>query len=796
MPEYFTGRVHSVIFENVSQAFYILKIKVDRDPQQGDEHDFQASAGALITVRGTIPGLHVEVGTWFGFEGNWVRHETYGRQVEITRAPVIRGEWTPKTVKKVLGAHGVGRMTLQVLHERFGDELVEALSDPVMLEDVPGIDQFSAQHIVARWQAVKAMFQALSLLSEFSLPRQKIDQVWITFGDDTERILSDDPWRLVQVDGIDFKQADEIALRMGCDMASPERLIGALLYVMKARRGMGHLYMLTGDLVVAVRDLVGGDLDKAAVAHALKAAHAEGLVVLDRKTRPGIVAVYEPWLYQIEKNSSDLLRERLESARLTDEKAIRSYTKMLGQVGTESAKYAKENPDDVEGTAKAALREWTEGSRVLLQDLQMNAALNALLESVSVITGLPGTGKTFTLRTVVKVLQDAEVPFLLVAPTGIAAKRVWSVTGAEAFTIHRAFQAMGMDMDETRESTYAGIVGASGGMSGADGSAEQWGFDQESPHPAEVIIVDESSMVDQHLLYRILNCTSKKCRVVFVGDAAQLPSVGPGNVLRDLIHSGVCPVTRLTEIYRQEDTSDIVLAAHAINSGQIPTPTPGKTDFSVVEIHSEDRILDTILSTVSKLYGKHANFQVLSPRHAGTLGVTNLNARMRGILNPKQPGLQEMRLGSETIREGDRVMVVKNNYQYEIFNGDVGKIVSLDRKEKEVLVKIWGPPEIVVRLPFKEAPSHLRLAYAMTVHKSQGQEYDVIVMPWVNGFRHQLQRNLIYTAITRARKKVILFGHSTALKKAILNNEVQGRNTLFPERLQFIEERLPQALEA
>jgi len=262
-----------------------------------------------------------------------------------------------------------------------------------------------------------------------------------------------------------------------------------------------------------------------------------------------------------------------------------------------------------------------------------------------------------------------------------------------------------------------------------------------------------------------------------------LLSFGPGNVLRDLIDSAMFPVTRLTEIYRQEDTSDIVLAAHAINEGRTPVPTPGKNDFAVAEIHSEENVLEKMLETVEKLYHKHTNFQVLSPRHAGTLGVTNLNARMRGILNPKSPGLQEMRLGAETIREGDRVMVVKNNYQYEIFNGDVGKVMRLDRKEKHVEVKIWGPPEMVVKLPFKEAPSHLRLAYAMTVHKSQGQEYDVIVMPWVTGFRHQLQRNLIYTAITRAKKKAILFGHPVAVGKAVQNNEVQARNTLFPERL-------------
>jgi len=667
-----------------------------------------------------------------------------------------------------------------MLSDHFGDDLENALGDAERLQEVRGIDQMSAEHIVSRWHAVKAMFQALSFLSEFDLPKVKIDQVWSMFGDRVEKVLAEDPWKLVQIDGIEFKQADEIALRMGLPLDSDKRIQGAVLHMVKIRRGMGHLYMLSGDLFAAVKEVIP-DVTTEQIAHTLKACHQEQSIVLDRKTRPGTVAIYEPWPFLIEHESARLLIERTSHARF-DEEDVRTYTKMLGAVGVKTTEYAEQNPEDLEGTARQALEEWTSGSKVALEQLQMQAALSALIYPVSIITGLPGTGKTFCLRTVVKVLQDAGVSFLLVAPTGIAAKRVQSVTGAEASTIHRAFQARGIDGDDDRESTYAGIVGTSEGAS-SDGSGEIWGYDESSPHPAEVLIVDESSMVDQHLLYRILTCTQKRCRIVFVGDAAQLPSVGPGNVLRDMISSELFPVTRLTEIYRQEDTSDIVLAAHAINSGEIPQPTPGKTDFALFEIQTEERVLETLLSTIQKLYAKHANFQVLSPRHAGTLGVTNLNSRIRSLLNPKQAGLREMRLGTETVREGDRVMVVKNNYQYDIFNGDVGKVVRLDRKKKEVKIRIWGPPETEVFLPFRTASSHLRLAYAITCHKSQGQEYDVILMPWVSGFRRQLQRNLIYTAITRARRKVCLFGHPTALARAVGNREVDTRNTLFPERL-------------
>ncbi|GAG61655.1 unnamed protein product, partial [marine sediment metagenome] len=264
---------------------------------------------------------------------------------------------------------------------------------------------------------------------------------------------------------------------------------------------------------------------------------------------------------------------------------------------------------------------------------------------VSILTGLPGTGKTTTLRVVVKVLQDANIPFLLVAPTGIAAKRLSSVTGAEASTIHRAFGAKGIDDGGDREATYAGIVGMSSGEVGADGSNEFWGFSATQPHPAKVVICDESSMVDQHLLFRLLTCTSKKCRLVFVGDAAQLPSVGPGNVLRDLITSQVFPVTDLQEIFRQDEASDIVLAAHSIHSGTVPKFSEKSKDFTFAEVRDETKIQEAMTATVKKLYDKKINFQVLSPRHGSQLGVTNLNLRIRDLLNPKSPGLKEMRLG-------------------------------------------------------------------------------------------------------------------------------------------------------
>ena len=765
MPKYFSGRVHSVVFANDAQSFYILKVLLD-------------DTSAPVTVRGNIPGIQVRIGTWFGFEAKWETHEQYGKQLKIFKAPIVKGGWNADNARKVLAAHGVVESVLDRIHKHFGEDLPKVLDDADKLQEVSGVNEFSALHIVSRWKSVKAMFQTLGFLSDFNLPKVKLDQIWARFGDDAENVLSDDPWALVQIDGITFEQADEVGRRLGLPLDSDNRVRGAALYVSKSQRGAGHLYLTPDEMTAGIKRHVPG-ADNATVARVLKLAHDEKTLMLDNKTVPGKLAIYEPWFFRIEKNSAQLLRDRYYNAALVG-KPLEDYLKALGTVGDRTEEKFKAGCD-LEEVAAEALDEWADTSKLVLSDNQKKGAVNALTQPISVLTGLPGTGKTTTLRVVVKVLQDAGIPFLLVAPTGIAAKRLQSVTGAEASTIHRAFGAKGSN-DEEREATYAGVVGDLVDTVGTDGSEEFWSYSEQQPHPAKVVIVDESSMVDQHLLYRLISCTSDEARLVFVGDAAQLPSVGPGDVLRDLVKSDQFPVVALKDIYRQKDTSDIVIAAHAIHAGEVPHFKDSK-DFSFLEIQDETQIRDTILKMVKALYDRRTNFQVLSPRHSGELGVTSLNLHIRELLNPKSPSLKEMRLGSETIREGDRVMVAKNNYRYEIFNGDVGKVARLDPKLKEVTIKIHGPPVMQVQLPFKDAPSLLRMAYCVTVHKSQGQEYDVIVIPWSTTFRRQLQRNLIYTAITRARKKVIIVGHTKALETAVLNSNVDTRNTLFPDRL-------------
>lgn len=761
---HYSGRVHTVFFADEEKAFYILRMTLDAE--------YQSGGLTTVTVKGEVPGLKIGIGTWFGWEAVGVEDPVYGPQQKVVRAPVIQGEWTPEIAGRILLGQGVGASLVEKLRNHLGEDMVAALNDAERVRTVPGFTRNTAEHVSGRWAVARAHYRALEFLGDLGLPQGRIKQVWQLFGDKAQEVLSTNPWALVQMDGVTFADADAVAERLSlpCAPNNPLRVRGAVLQASNAGRGYGHLYSSTGDLLEAVRtcDPLMADGD---IARALKGLADEGLLVLDRNTQPGTVAVYDPWSHKLEAESARLLVERRTTAALSEQARAR-YIKALGDDGSELS---------LGEAVTMALARVSAASGLTLATLQEQGVVNALTEPVSVLTGLPGTGKTTALRAVILLLQEAGVQALILAPTGIAAKRVSSVTGAPASTIHRAFQAKGIEGGK-RAATYSGVTGASDKGSDADGSDEVWGYSEGRPHPAEIVIVDESSMVDQHVLYRILTCTRKDARLVFVGDAAQLPSVGPGNVLKSLVGSGLFPTVSLTEIYRQGGASPIVIAAHAVHRGEVPEAPVG-TDFALYPMQDEVTIAQALVAMSLKLYGARIQFQVLSPRHSGTVGVTLLNQRLREALNPKQPGLQEVRFGGEVLREDDRVMVVKNNYKLGVFNGDLAKVASIDRKAKEIEIKVHGPPVQHVRIPFSEAVSLLRLAYAVTVHKVQGLEFDVILMPMVTSFGRQLRRNLFYTAITRARKKVALVGQYAALARAVNDSQEEARNTLFLQRL-------------
>jgi len=768
LPTYYSGYVQTLTYEDPIQNFYIFKFKPDTG-EDGLPTD-------KVSVTGNVPGMVLHEGMWLAFEAEWVTHPQYGRQLKITRAPAVKETWSPPEILNLLRNFGIRSFDLDALASSSPPEAFSGtLLSPTALVN-QGLSQEVADTVSSTWRRITVYFKTLNFLSTtVNLPANLTATVWSVFGDTAEEVLSSDPWRLIEIPQITFRMADEAALRLGLSLDNPNRIRGAAAHALKERES-GHLFQTTQQIFQSVQMNVP-DVSPSRLGAALASLIIDGSAVLDKSTRPGTMAVYHPWLYDLEASSAASLRLRMQTATLDP-----NYGKALTSVGPKTAAAHVSHPNDPHAVANAAIEEWGEQIHLKLSSFQKEGVLNALTQPVSILTGLPGTGKTSALKAAVQILKDASVPYLLCAPTGIAAKRLETVTGSFAYTIHRAFGAQSASSDDGADQTYIGVTGTQNKQTSTPGDDGSWDFGPTNPHPAKVIIVDESSMVDQHLLYRILQCTSPECRIVFVGDAAQLPSVGPGNVLRELITSGLFPTVKLTEIFRQEETSSIVYAAHAIHRGQVPQ---SGGDFVLVHATSEQAAFETTVRIAEKLYEKRANFQVLSPRHGGTVGVTALNATLRDLLNPKDLGKAEIKIGGDMIREDDRIMVIQNNYKLGVYNGDTGKIASIDRRARIVQVKIHGDKPLLIAVDFNKVSRLLRLAYAVTVHKAQGLEYDIVVVPVVDAFRHQLQRNLYYTAITRAKKKVFLVGTESALKSAVLNAREDDRNTLLGARLRI-----------
>lgn len=791
MSNYYSGRVTRIVFARKSQGFYILKMSLDSEGDKSEgpfktqslSDPFGSKYDDLVVVKGYIPGLEVKTGLWFGFEAKWVTDPKYGRQLSINRAPVL-GDWIdPSAVVRMLRENGVDDMIAYRLEKVFGKDLCVALENTDRVKKEMAISSFDAEFITNRWKRVKNKYLSLELAYTLSIPRRKVAEIWEVFGEDAEKVLRERPWDLVYIDGIRFSEMDKLAQKAGLSLDSPERLESAVVYATRKGLQHGDLYLTTDRLLGGVNSLVGDQSNKR-IAQAVKDAIDNSFLYLDTETKRGLKAVYLFWAYLLEEESAEMLCSRLQITKDRDD--------LWGLTGvgpkTESV---FDSSASVEEVIKTAIEECSEDMGFHLSEEQSQALFNALRYSVSVVSGLPGTGKSTSMKVLVEILRRSTSTMLLMAPTGIAAKRLGSVTQEMSYTIHRALRARATE-EKKRDSSYVGVTGDALEKKKLQGPHSNWGHDRNEPHHADYIIIDEFSMVDQNLLFRILSGTLPQATLVFVGDAAQLPSVGPGNVLRGIINSETVPVTRLTKIFRQKETSDIVTAAHAIFRGEVPQ-TDVKSDFCLIEQHDQSVALQIILKIVGRLYEKASDwdegpppsFQVLSPRHRGVLGVTNLNIQIRDVVNPPKRGLKELGKDKDLIREGDRVMIIKNDYGRDVYNGDIGKIVSIDLVSKRVRVKIHGINGKSVTFNTYEAMKMLRLAYACTVHKYQGLEVDTVIMPLVPQFGRQLQRNLLYTAITRAKKKVVLVGSQSALTRAVQNTKEDERNTLLVERLQY-----------
>ncbi len=675
MSQTFSGRVNSVLYR--SEDFYIVKFITDE--------------GRTYTAKGYFPFQTTKVGTWISFEGSWIEHKTYGKQISVTRSPVEPSEWTDQRVDSVLSSNGVGpqiRSSLKVLATSKGCKLYDLVNSGDLSDS--DLDEFNQQFVLSRWKSTRMLFEASYFLSKAGVPATSLGKIWSTLGDELEEKITSDPWVLVKVAGINFKQADEVAIRLGVSLDNPGRMRGAVLSAVSDVYKDGHSFAGPGQIVNRVNSMVPGSMaGLPEVAKAIKELKEEEQLVVERNLGE-FTAIYDPWVAMMEEFCAKALVDRKSSATVELEKSF----------------------------IESEITKWSDGMGISITDSQMKAAVSAITEPVSILTGLPGTGKTTTLQVVVSVLRDLSTPFLLVAPTGIAAKRVASVTGASASTIHRAFSASGFDTGGDRESTYVGVTGNTS-KSSIDNSGEVWEYGPGNPYPAKMVIIDECSMVDLHMLYRIMQGTAEDCRIMFVGDPYQLPSVGAGDVLRNLVESKSFTHSHLTEIFRQGNTSGIVTASHDINAGR--TPDVKSKDFKLVHCSSESEACEIIKTVATKLFEKESNFQVLSPRHGGGAGVTNLNEVIRMEINPPSFGAGECRVMGSAIREGDRIMVVKNDYDKGVYNGDVGKVSRIDSRTKHLELRIFSGgksgTDLVVRYPYNKGPVPIRLAYAQTVHK-------------------------------------------------------------------------------
>ena len=685
------------------------------------EQGFVVVAG---NVGAPLPGEDVEV------SGSWTVHPRYGRQF---RGEALR-RVTPATlpaIERFLGSgavKGIGPAMAQRMVARFGLKTLDILErEPRHLLEVEGIGPKKLAMIIESYSAKAELRELMLFLESHGIPGAYARRIHAVYGDSSVRVVEEDPYRLAEeVDGIGFRIADRIALACGAEAAGYERIAAGIRYALLGTADAGHTCVPEDILVQAAAKELGSD--SYAVAEVLSQLLRQGSLAME--DAPAGALIYPDHLYHAERLVAERLLELRDTAKRLREADVAALTE----------KFEREKG-------------------IQLAQAQREAVQAASSHGVLVMTGGPGTGKTTTVQAVLNVLSMQGCKIVLAAPTGRAAKRLSEATGREALTVHRLLEATGS----------------------RGGGRAMFGRNEENPIDADVIIVDEVSMMDILLMYYLLRATPDGCRVVLVGDVDQLPAVGPGSVLKDIIRSETTPVVRLTEIFRQAGQSPIVVNAHRINRGRFPDVRSSR-DFQLREVVDDEAAAALVVQLCrEELPGEGIDVgrdvQVLSPMHRLACGVENLNKVLQAALNPPVRGKKEITASGKIFRVGDKVMQTRNDYDKGVFNGDIGRIADMD--DEMVLVRY---PEDDVPYDRTELDA-LAPAYAMSVHKSQGSEYPVVILTLVNGHYIMLQRNLLYTAITRAKQRVILVGTSEALRTAVANDRTRRRHSLLAERL-------------
>jgi len=669
------------------------------------------------------------------------------------------------SVERYLGSgiiKGVGEALAKRIVKKFKmDSLRIIEEEPERLAEVKGISERKAREIAISYNEKKEMQDAIIFLTGYGISINLAVKIFNEYGQEMYKIIRSNPYKIAEdISGVGFKTADEIAERMGISSDSDFRIRAALLYTLLNASQLGHMYLPKQMLVAKTYSLLVDDnvpyneeLENEIGSQIIELQMSGKAIV--KELAGDVTAVYAAANYYIELNSARILSD----IDLDFTSEDRPLDKMLAQI--------------------------EEAEKITLEEKQKLAIKNAVNNGVAVITGGPGTGKTTTINAMIKMFEKLNLELLLAAPTGRAAKRITEATGYTAQTIHRLLELSGGGIDE-------------------EGNSSTYTFARNSNNPleADVIIIDEMSMVDSSLFYSLLQAIMPGTRLVLVGDSNQLPSVGPGNVLKDIIRSEVFSVTVLDKIFRQGENSDIITNAHLINAGkQLAINNKSRDFFYIPRQGSQDIIAELKHLILDSLPGffqvDPMNIQVLTPMRKYELGVENLNKRLQEILNPPNRSIPEKEKNDVVFRKGDKVMQIKNNYKLEwkimdakgrfvkeegvgVFNGDVGFVKEIDEFDQKIVVE-YDDGRLVDYLYAQL--DELEHAYAITIHKSQGSEYPVVVIPLLTGPAKLLNRNLLYTAVTRARKGVVIVGNIGLVKTMIDNIDEQKRYTTFAERL-------------
>ena len=728
------GYVEHIVFRNGDNGYTVFHLTTE----DGE-----------LTCVGTFP--YINEGELLQVSGEYITHHVYGLQLQVSEHEVLEPE-DLISIERYLGSgaiKGLGAVLAGRIVRRFkGDTFRIIEEEPERLAEVSGISERKAREIAVQVYEKKDMRKAMIYLQKFGITLALAAKIYAQYGQEVYRVMEENPYQIAdRIPGVGFKTADEIARRIGIHTDSDYRIRSGLFYVLLQATADGHIYLPEAELLYRTKELL--EIELGDISRYLMDLSIERKVII--KDKEDGRRIYPAQYYYMELTTAKMLHDLNESYEIADV----VLEKRLSQI--------------------------EKNANLKLDDMQRQAVIAAVRHGVLVLTGGPGTGKTTTINAMIHFFESEGMDIYLAAPTGRAAKRMTEATGYEARTIHRMLELGYVPEGEEHRMHY--------------------GRNEENPLEADVIIVDEMSMVDLPLMNVLLRAVVVGTKLILVGDKDQLPSVGPGSVLKDLIESRCFPVITLNKIFRQAEESDIIVNAHKINRGEEVVLDNKSKDFFFLKRKDANTIISVVLTLIQQKLPKYVDaqpfdIQVLTPMRKGLLGVERLNSILQQYMNPADPNKAEKEYGDKVFRVGDKVMQIKNNYELEweittkyglvidngvgVFNGDIGRITEINTYTEKIEVEFEEKKK--VRYPF-ELLEELELAYAVTIHKSQGSEYPAVVIPLLQGPRQLYHRNLIYTAVTRARKCVTLVGSDVTFQEMIYNVNENNRYTSLAEQL-------------